>query len=141
MSALCLYTVAILLWFFFLNVPRSTYMLRKFIIQCFRFYIYICVVGEVEKRERKYWNSPKKNYKNPKKCIIIFLFKLCFSINVLSSAKQRFISSSNSNLYPVLTIGYIQFYDNSYPVLTVSYIQLDNNSYLISTAICIQSQW
>ena len=52
-------------------------------------------------REKMLEFSPekKKYFKNPKKCIIIFFFKLCFSINVLTSAK--------GDLYLILTVIYI----------------------------------
>ena len=70
-------------------------------------YISVLLWGGEEERENS--GIPQKNYKNINKSIIIFLFKHLFSINVLISANGDLSLVLISNLYPVLTIIYIQF--------------------------------
>ena len=93
---LALYGNILLCLFFFLKGASRQIHSGKFIIQCPC--CYICCVCEEERRERNIEN-PKKNYKTPKE-YYFFVLNYLFSINVLSSA--------NGDLYPVLTVIYIQ---------------------------------
>ena len=81
---------------FFLKGASRHIHSGKFIIQCPR--CYLCCVCEEERRERNIGN-PKKIIK-PQKEYYFFFLNYLFSINVLSSA--------NGDLYPVLTVIYIQ---------------------------------
>ena len=130
-------------------MPRGSYILENLLFSALVIVYVVCVR---RREERGILNIPKKNYKTPKE-YYFFVLNYLFSINVLSSANGdlypvitviyiqcywQFISSSKRSLYPVLTAIYIQIYDNSYPVLMVGNIQLDDNLYPVSMIIYIQ---